>query len=46
MLPALLLMALINPAFNHEGVTILYYLPGGNPLTLESVYYGFLSATM
>jgi len=44
--PALLLMALINPAFNHEGVTILVYLPSGNPLTLESIYYGFVSASM
>lgn len=46
MLPMLLLMALINPAFNHQGVTILAYLPGGNPLTFESIYYGFVSATM
>ena len=46
MLPSLFLMALINPAFNHEGVTILTYLPSGNPLTLESIFYGFVSATM
>ena len=46
MIPALLLMALINPAFNHEGVTILTYLPGGNPLTLESILYGLASAAM
>lgn len=45
-IPSLLLMALINPAFNHEGATILTYLPGGNPLTLESVYYGLISASM
>lgn len=45
-LPALLMMALINPAFNHEGVTILTYLPSGNPLTLEAIYYGFVSACM
>ena len=42
----LLLMALINPAFNHEGVTIIKYLPGGNPLTLESIIYGFCAAVM
>lgn len=46
MLPMLILMALINPAFNHEGVTIIEYLPGGNPLTLESIIYGLCAATM
>ncbi len=46
MLPMLLLMALINPAFNHEGVTIIKYLPGGNPLTLESIIYGLCAAVM
>ena len=46
MLPMLIAMALINPAFNHEGVTIIRYLPSGNPLTLESVVYGICAATM
>ena len=46
MLPMLIVMALINPAFNHEGITILTYLPGGNPLTLESIVYGFCAAAM
>lgn len=46
MLPMLLMMALINPAFNHEGVTIIDYLPSGNPLTLESIIYGLCAATM
>ncbi len=46
MLPSFFLMALINPAFNHDGVTILAYFPGGNPLTRESVIYGFASAAM
>ena len=46
MLPMLILMALINPAFNHEGITILKYLPSGNPLTLESIIYGMSAATM
>lgn len=46
MLPMLIAMALINPAFNHEGITILEYLPSGNPLTLESVAYGLAAATM
>lgn len=46
MLPMLIAMTLINPAFNHEGVTIINYLPSGNPLTLESVIYGFATAVM
>ena len=46
MLPMLLMMALINSAFNHEGVTIIEYLPSGNPLTLESIIYGICAATM
>ena len=40
LLPMMLLAAILNPAFNHEGVTILAYLPSGNPLTLESILYG------
>ena len=40
MLPLLVITALINPAFSHQGVTILAYLPSGNPLTLESILYG------
>ena len=46
MLPMLVAMALINPAFNHEGVTIIDYLPSGNPLTLESIIYGLCAAIM
>lgn len=45
-LPTMLVTALINPAFNHEGATILTYLPTGNPLTLESIIYGIAAATM
>ena len=45
-IPSLIAMALINPAFNHEGATILLYFKNGNPLTLESVYYGIFSATL
>ena len=40
------LAALVNPAFNHEGMTILTYLPSGNPLTLESMFYGVAAAVM
>ena len=46
MLPMMLVMALINPAFNHEGVTIIEYLPSGNPLTLESIIYGLCASVM
>ena len=40
LLPIALLTAILNPAFSHEGVTILTYLPSGNPLTAESIAYG------
>ena len=46
MIPTLFVMALINPAFNHEGMTIIEYLPSGNPLTLESIVYGLCAAIM
>lgn len=36
----------MNLAFNHQGATILAYLPSGNPLTLESIAYGFAAAAM
>lgn len=46
MLPMLVMMTLINPAFNHRGVTVIEYLPSGNPLTLESIIYGLCAAVM
>ena len=46
MLPMMLIMALINPLVNHNGVTIIRYLPSGNPLTMESVIYGIAGAMM
>ena len=45
-LPMLLLMAIINPLFNHEGITVIKYFPNGNPLTMESIIYGFCTAVM
>ena len=45
-LPMVLLTAFINPAFNHEGTTILIYFSNGNPLTLESILYGFSAGVM
>ena len=46
LLPMLLMAVLVNPVFNHEGATILMYLPDGNPLTLESIAYGAAAAVM
>lgn len=46
LIPLLLFAGVINPLFNHEGVTILAYFPSGNPLTLESIIYGLAAAVM
>ncbi|MDR0592418.1 MAG: hypothetical protein LBG60_03990, partial [Bifidobacteriaceae bacterium] len=46
LIPLTLVAATFNPLFSHAGVTILGYLPGGNPLTLESVVYGGFAAVM
>ena len=45
-IPLVLLTAFLNPAFSHEGTTILLYFPSGNPLTLESILYGLSSGVM
>ena len=45
-IPVFLICALINPIFNHKGVTILTYLPSGNPLTLEAIIYGLATGIM
>ena len=44
-LPIMLLTAIINPLFNHAGITTLFYLRH-NPVTLESIVYGIASAAM
>lgn len=36
----------INPLVNHQGMTILTYLPTENPLTLESILYGIAAGAM
>lgn len=46
LLPILLGMAVLNPLFNHEGLTILWYLPNDNPVTLEAICYGLAAAAM
>lgn len=45
-LPMMIIVALINPMFNHYGVTIIGYLHNGNPFTLESCVYGLVMAVM
>ena len=45
MLSILLLFAVMNPVFNHAGTTIIVYV-NDNPITVESIVYGFASATM
>lgn len=46
LLPMLILVTIINPVVNHQGVTILTYFSWGNPLTVESVVYGFTASLM
>lgn len=45
-LPVAMLSAVINPLFSHQGMTILGYLPTGNPVTLESLAYGACAGGM
>lgn len=44
-LPVVIFAAIINAAFNHEGVTILVYV-NDNPITLESLIYSLAAALM
>lgn len=46
LLPMIGITALMNPLFNHQGITALWYFPSGNALTLESILYGVLAGTM
>ena len=46
LLPLIILTSIINPVFNHQGATIIEYLPWGNPLTLESIIYGITAAVL
>lgn len=45
-LPLLILAAVINPLFNHQGAYIITYFPNGNPLTAESLIFGAAAAVM
>lgn len=38
--------ALLNPLFNHRGLSLLFRLPGGAAVTLEAILYGLAAATM
>jgi energy-coupling factor transport system permease protein len=42
-LPIVILVAAVNPLFNHLGVTILFYF-NDNPVTAEAVIFGAVSA--
>lgn len=44
--PTAALAVLVNFLFNHRGGTILFYMYGGNPATLESLIYGISAAAM
>ncbi len=44
--PSAFLVAVLNPLFNHAGMTILCYWPDGNPLTLESILYGGMAGCL
>ena len=46
LVPVLVMMAVMNPVFNHEGITVLWYLPNDNPITLEAICFGLASAAM
>lgn len=40
------MIMIVNPLFNHQGVTTLYRFKSGNYMTLESVIYGCFMAMM
>ena len=46
MVGIMVVAAVMNPSFSHQGVTTLCYLPSGNALTLESILYGIAAAVM
>ena len=41
-----LMIILINPLISHGGITVITYLPDGNPLTMESVIFGCAAALL
>ena len=45
-LPIFIVSTVLNPIFNHEGYTLLFYMKNGNPVTLESILFGMVSGAM
>lgn len=45
-LSLMVLTAVLNPLFNHRGVTVLFYLHNGNAVTWEAAAYGLAAAAM
>ena len=45
-LVAILIASIINPLFSHRGKTALFFLPTGNPVTLESITFGLLAGVI
>lgn len=43
---SMVIASLINPLFSHRGATRLFYLPTGNPVTLESIYFGLCAGVI
>ncbi|NLZ71286.1 MAG: energy-coupling factor transporter transmembrane protein EcfT [Clostridiaceae bacterium] len=43
MLPILILLILMNTIFNSRGLTVLFHLVEGKPITLEALLYSFFS---
>jgi energy-coupling factor transport system permease protein len=46
LIPLLIFTTLINPLINHNGNTVLMYLPTGAPFTLEALFYGISAGMM
>lgn len=45
LIPFIMLLSLINPLFNRNGSTVLFYLLN-RPITLEACFYGLMAALM
>lgn len=43
---SMVIAAMINPLFSHRGKTILFFLPTGNPVTLESIIFGLCAGVI
>lgn len=45
-IPMILITSVLNPLIIHQGATMLWYLPNGNPVTLEAIFYGVAAGFM